>query len=549
MAAGLALITKVIVSLGTSGFLGRTDIEITRRIVLVNIVCLTGITFLLPMGILALVQANYGLAVFDWITAACLVGIYYLLRKSGNYALAAHAGFCVAMVLYLYLFFTGGVNNSAFVWFYTVPLLALFLLGLRNGTLATIILFVIALVFLFVEPDYPFFTTYSTDIKLRFLPSYIVVAAFAYVFEVMRAKSHTALTARNKEISQTVRTLRATQRELKTAHDELEQRVSNRTAELNSLNLDLTVEIAERRHAEEALRRSNARLTRLHEQLEDKVAQRTAQIVRANLELQNEIKLHKQTGAALKLAKKRAEAASEAKSEFLANMSHELRTPLNHIIGFTELVLGEHFGTLNEVQQDYLTDVKNSSGHLLELINDILDLSKIEAGKLEFNPDPVKLQPLLEKSVTMVAERAAKHQIRITLMLTRLPETINADERKLKQILYNLLSNAVKFTPDGGEVSLHARLAVPESSAPQNPAVPSRVEIEIADTGIGLNAEDVEYIFEPFAQADGSTTRKYEGTGLGLSLTKRLVEMHGGEIWVASDGHGQGSRFGFSMPC
>jgi len=177
-----------------------------------------------------------------------------------------------------------------------------------------------------------------------------------------------------------------------------------------------------------------------------------------NTELEQKILEVKVTAKALKQTKETAEDANRAKSEFLANMSHELRTPLNHIIGFTELVVDKNFGDLNEVQVEYLTDALDGSKHLLSLINDILDLSKVEAGKLELEPTDVEMKMLLENSLIMIKEKAMKHNIKLSTHIDGIPDTITADERKFKQILYNLLSNAVKFTPDGGEVDLEARM-------------------------------------------------------------------------------------------
>jgi PAS domain S-box-containing protein len=265
----------------------------------------------------------------------------------------------------------------------------------------------------------------------------------------------------------------------------------------------------------------------------------------------------------------RAEDASQAKSQFLANMSHELRTPLNHIIGFTELVVDRKFGDLNEAQEDYLTDVLQSSKNLLFLINDILDLSKVEAGKLELVPTDVNLKMLLENSMTMIKEKAMKHDITVSTNMDGIPESITADERKLKQIIYNLLSNAIKFTPDGGKVSLGARMVDSIVRVGQRRGGPKYlqvienliedaeladtdckkcVEVSVSDSGIGINPEDQELIFTPFEQLDGSVSRKYQGTGLGLSLTKNLVELHGGKIWVESEGEGKGSTFFFVIP-
>jgi signal transduction histidine kinase len=228
------------------------------------------------------------------------------------------------------------------------------------------------------------------------------------------------------------------------------------------------------------------------------------------------------------------EAASRHKSEFLANMSHELRTPLNAVIGFSEVLLQRMFGELSDKQDEYLKDIYASGQHLLSLINDILDLSKIEAGRMELAPAPFHLPGALEGAVTLVRERAARHGIALHLDLDpRLGELVG-DERKVKQVLLNLLSNAVKFTPEGGRISLEAR------------RTDGSVAISVADTGIGIAPEDQAAIFEEFRQV-GSDEKKREGTGLGLTLAKKFVELHGGRIWVESE-PGRGSTFTFTLP-
>ena len=247
----------------------------------------------------------------------------------------------------------------------------------------------------------------------------------------------------------------------------------------------------------------------------------------------------------LEHAKNIAENANRTKSEFLANMSHELRTPLNHIIGFSELILDPHFGSLNETQEEYVRDIHESSRHLLSLINDILDLSKIEAGKMELEASAVAIRRVLENTLSLIKEKTIKHGLKISLEMNGIPEKISADERKLKQILYNLLSNSIKFTPDNGSIKISASL-LPEDHS--NPSLRPTVLISVEDTGIGIKPEDIERIFDYFQQVENSGTKQYEGTGIGLSLTRSMVELHGGRIWAESKGEGKGSVFRFTLP-
>ncbi len=447
-----------------SGNLGdNLDIEYLRKIILLNFVCLVGTVILIPMGLLAFMESNRYLGTFDLMMAGVTVMNIVFLRRTGYYKAFIYGSVIIAMIFYMFLFFHGGVNNTAFVWYYTFPLFALFLLGRLHGSILTLILFVAALIFFVVNPSMPGFASYPLDLKLRFIPSFIAVYIFAYIFEDLRFK---------------------TQKKLEKSRDNL---------------------------------------------LEEK---------------------------------RKAERANRAKSEFLANMSHELRTPLNHIIGFVELILDRHFGELNTKQEEFLDDVLDSSRHLLSLINDVLDLSKVEAGKLELNLGVVNPRELLENSLVMIKEKCLKHNIELTMDIHGIPETISADERKLKQIMYNLLSNAVKFTPDGGKIHVSADMvedvkAVPENAGKDRPdregthgngSVKRFMRITVSDTGIGIRRKDMEKIFRPFEQVDASSSRRYQGTGLGLSLTRRLVELHGGRIEAKSRGEGQGSTFWFILP-
>ena len=258
-----------------------------------------------------------------------------------------------------------------------------------------------------------------------------------------------------------------------------------------------------------------------------------------------------------------------AKSEFLANMSHELRTPLNHMIGFTELVVDQKFGKLNQTQREYLNDALHSSKYLFALINDILDLKRLETGKLELIVSEIDIRTFFEDSLTMIRERALNHGIKIAIDIDNAPISLRADQPKLQQVMYNLLSNAAKFTPDGGVVTISARRVeldcrrvylndgtqivwtIQDGEPPEmSDELESRpcVEFMVVDNGIGIKAADRERIFKRFEQADGSSRKKFQGTGLGLSLCKRYVEVHGGRIWAESEGEGRGSTFKFVIP-
>ena len=266
-------------------------------------------------------------------------------------------------------------------------------------------------------------------------------------------------------------------------------------------------DITERKKAEEGIRR-------LNEDLEQKVAERTKELAIANKQLQE---------------------ISQAKSEFLASMSHELRTPLNSVIGFSEILHEKTFGGLNEKQTRYVSNIHTSGKHLLGLINDILDLSKVEAGKIELKYDKFPLAEMLSECQTLVNTMASKKGISLGFKVEDGLSTISADPTRFKQIMYNLLSNAIKFTPDGGVVNVDAKL------------VNGFAQVSVKDTGIGIAKGYQAKVFEDFYQVDSSYSKQYKGTGLGLPLTKKLVGLHGGKIWVESK-PGKGSTFSFSIP-
>jgi two-component system CheB/CheR fusion protein len=228
--------------------------------------------------------------------------------------------------------------------------------------------------------------------------------------------------------------------------------------------------------------------------------------------------------------------ATRAKSEFLANMSHELRTPLNSINGFSEILYDETFGSLNDKQKKYVEYVLSSGKHLLLLINQILDMSKVEAGKMKLALSDLPMKSLLNDISLLVADMVSRKKLKMVLEIAQDLPNIEGDELKVKEILYNLLSNAVKFTPEGGKIGMWAKRA------------DSKIEIEVWDTGTGIAAENMGKIFEGFFRVDTPYSRVTEGTGLGLPLSKKLVELHGGEFSVASEGLSKGTQVRFTLP-
>ncbi len=244
----------------------------------------------------------------------------------------------------------------------------------------------------------------------------------------------------------------------------------------------------------------------------------------------------KEREESLRRAKREAEAANASKTRFLANMSHELRTPLNAIIGFSEIISGQLFGKLgNGRYLDYSQDILRSGRHLLAVINDVLDLSKSEAGKMVLAARDTDMRDVLEDCVSMVREQCTVAGLTLSVSGMDQPLPMRGDAAKLRQIFLNLLSNAIKFTETGGRVALSANAAA------------DRIEVTVADTGIGMDPQDVEVAFQPFSQVDNRLERRYEGTGLGLPLTKALVDLHKGNIAIDS-ARGNGTRITISFP-
>ena len=281
-------------------------------------------------------------------------------------------------------------------------------------------------------------------------------------------------------------------------------------------------------------KRAKEDLARAHSELEERVRVRTHQLTQANQRLQEEIVEREKVQKKLQDAMEIAESANRAKGDFIASMSHELRTPLTSVLGFVGLLEGERHGELTESQNDFVSTIRRNAEHLLSLINDILDVAKTEAGEGELVKSVVDLDMLVRQCLEMISSRALEDGLEIAPSPTSLGHGC-VDERKFRQIILNLLANACKFTPEGGRIGV-------SGTSNSDQAI-----VTIWDTGIGIASSETESIFDRFKQLDSGDSRKYPGTGLGLTLAKKFVEMHGGQIWVES-AEKKGSRFSFSIP-
>jgi signal transduction histidine kinase len=545
-------------------------------------------------------QGGYVVGLFILAIAASFTLSFIYLRRAKDSRATFRFNLILVGLTFLYFFELSKPFGFKALWLYSYPLACFFLLGRREGLFFSVALLVASLMLVAGHSVVHSTESYESAFVLRFSVSYLFVSAFSLAYETVRNRFRDGMIMRQQELLREKERLLEAKQLAESARNELES--SNQTTKslirdapfgVIVVGMDKRVRMANNVALSMMGYASEAEIVGkiCHEVLcpaeEGKCpvldlrqsVERSERVLvtknRSRFPIQKTVKkVELAEGPVLVEAftdisqlietREIAKSASRAKSDFLANMSHELRTPLNHIIGFTELVVDENFGDINDIQEEYLKDVLHSSRHLLSLINDILDLSKVEAGKLDLNPSNVNLKEILMNSLIMVKEKALKHGINVGTEISGVPETIRADERKLKQIMYNLLSNAVKFTPDRGVITVTARpvsvvsghlvdregrkvdLGAMQGERPL--ARGDYVEISVGDSGIGIKQENLERIFQPFVQVESSSNRKYQGTGLGLSLTRSLVELHGGLIWAESKGENQGSSFHLVLP-
>jgi PAS domain S-box-containing protein len=547
---------------------------------------------LLSFGSYNVCQGNYVLSAIVLAAGAYqLISIFFFKIQRIRY-LAFKSDTWITGVLFLYLLAVSGPTGHMALWLYVFPLVAFFFLGQRDGSIASFVFLVMSILILAFGGLLFELPGLAGGFKVRFVFSLSLVVVLSYFMECSKDRyrrdlrnEKIKLSEKNDRLSSAISGLERVKKELEEnegKYKDLVERANDgimlilpdtRVQYVNPRLLQMTgytqdeivgsafLKLVKKKEQQQHLKQFRRRMNQ-----EDIPAEFETQLVRkdgtfvdaelnaglvtyrggaANLVIVRDIALRKKAEKEIMAAMRTAETANKSKSEFLANMSHELRTPLNHIIGFSELLLEKYFGDVNAEQEEYLGDILKSSRHLLSLINDILDISKVEAGKAELYLQKCDLRGILESSVTMVKEKSLKHGIKISTDIRNCSEYVDADERKLKQILYNLMANAVKFTPDGGEVALSASREIGNK---EDSGKPCEILICVSDTGIGVAPDHLEKIFLPFEQAETSAKRRFQGTGLGLALTKEYVELHGGRLWVESEGEGKGARFFFTLP-
>jgi signal transduction histidine kinase len=439
------------------------NVEQTRRVYLLFFISIIGIMTLLTLGILALVQKNIPLGISDISLASILTGNILHARRYKQYTFNIYLGISFAAMLFVYMFLTGGVNRSgAFVWYYTFPLIASFVLGSKRGAAATVLILLPAIGLFLVKNPPPFFVNYNFDFKIRFISSFSLVFAFSYLFEYSRE--------RNRE-------------GLQRAYDELEKRVEERTSALQEAIQSLQKEISERRRAEEALK------------------EKTEELARSNRDLE----------------------------QFAYVTSHDLQEPLRMVTSYVQLLARRYKGKLDSDADEFIGFAVDGATHMWKLINDLLSYSRVGMRGKEL--EPTECEMVLNQSLNNL--KVAIEEKGAVVTHDPLP-TVIADSPQLGQLFQNLIGNAIKF--QGNEAP---RIHV---SASRNG---NGWTFSVRDNGMGIAPEYAERIFIIFQRLHNR--KEYPGTGIGLAICKKIVEWHGGRIWVESE-VGKGATFYFTLP-
>ncbi|MCP5063683.1 MAG: HAMP domain-containing histidine kinase [Ignavibacteriae bacterium] len=459
-------------------------IAFIAKVKMLNQVCIVGILIAIILGTSAFLKNYIIIGIIDITLALFLIFIVYYLRKSHKYNLLSILSVIITGSLFFYLFVTGGVENTGHLWYYTFPLFSFFLIDSRKGSIATSGLLILAILFFLFQNNFPSLTKYPLDLMMRFVPTYLVVFLLSYFFEKLREKTYCLVNSKNEELSNTITKLEKNEKELKKLHDELEQRVAERTTELFNANEQLV---------EEVMLKNKATIA--------------------------------------------AESAVKMKTEFLAQMSHEIRTPVNSILSYAQLLKEE---TIDKVPEDlkFSFDMINNGGQrLIRTIDLILNMSELQTGTYDAIMEESDIVEIIEPLVKEFQTTAKVKDLDL-IFINRLEKDeaiFCVDIYTITQILVNLMHNALKYTVEGS-------IEVIAYKTKENLCC-----VDIQDTGIGISKEFQKTLFEPFTQEEQGYTRKFEGNGLGMALVKEYCNINNIQISVKSE-KDKGSVFTLVLP-
>jgi len=483
----------------TSGMGEKHDIENMRKVMLLNVISITGVIFMVPLGIVAFVQENFPLGFSDHFAALLLILNILYLRRSKNYQFACFFGITVAGILYFYLLVTGGINNTAHVWYYTFPLVSSFLLGSKRGAIATILLLIFAIIFFAVDFDSPYLTNYSKDFIIRFIPCFIVVFIFSYAFEYFREKADEKLISKNDELNRTIKELKETDIRLRKAQEELEKRVQERTAELSKANIDLKQEIKVRERGERERYRLEMQLAHSHKM--------------------------------------------EAIGTLAGGVAHDLNNILSATVSYPDLILMDL--PENSPLRTPILTIQKSGKRAAAIVNDLLTLARrgvvvTKITNLNHVIHNYFKSPEFEKLLEFHPNVTIKSNLETNLL------NINGSPIHLSKTFMNLMNNAAEAMTDSGDITISTENIYIDKPIKGYDTVKEGdyVVLSVSDTGKGISAGDLEREFEPFF-----TKKKMgrSGTGLGMAVVWGTVKDHKGYIDIQST-EGKGTTFTLYFP-